>query len=197
MPSGWNIQSSGGAIQGVSPNDTGVFLFGYSINIFMPGSAPGGTAALISPYLNAATALTQFWPKLAQGVTDIRIVKVIHDASLPTFTSSGTLQIAYRYKGKPWVGMATIGTGTGTSLPHRSRRQKHGHHPPLRTRSRAGQQSQGQRQIKAEIRSMGPAVPLGNSANKSTLTWIPCRGPPTPFGPSLSSTPTALFRPRA
>jgi hypothetical protein len=111
VPSGWsNIQSSGGAIQGVGPNNSGVFLFGYSINIFMPGSAPGGTAALISPYLNAATALTQFWPRLTDGVTDIRITKVIRDASLPSFTSSGTLQIAYRYKGRPWVGMVTIGT---------------------------------------------------------------------------------------
>src|SRR5262249_56645818 len=92
------------------PTQTGVFLFGYSINIFMPGSAPGGTKALISPYLNAATALTQFWPKLTDGVTNIRITKVIRDASLPSFTSSGTLQIAYLYKGKPWVGMVTIGT---------------------------------------------------------------------------------------
>ena len=76
----------------------------------MPGSAPANSGTLISPYLNAATALTQFCPRLAPSVSDIRITKLIKDAALPSFTSSGMFLIDYRYNGKPWTGAVTVGT---------------------------------------------------------------------------------------
>jgi hypothetical protein len=109
--SGWNVQSSQGALQVVGAK--GSLLLGYSINIFLPSSIPPGTSAgpaLVSPYLSAAAALTGFWPRLADGVTNIVVRRLVRDGPLPSFTSSGLFQIDYRYRGRPWTGIALVGT---------------------------------------------------------------------------------------
>ena len=41
---------------------------------------------------------------------NIRIRKVLVDSALPSFTSSGMIQFDYRLNGRPWTGVATIGT---------------------------------------------------------------------------------------
>ena len=104
----WTIESTQGAIQGSSAK--GSFIFGFSINIFLPGSAPANSGTLISPYLYAANALTQFFPRLAPTVSNIRITGLIKDAALPSFTSSGMFLIDYQVNGKPWTGAVTVGT---------------------------------------------------------------------------------------
>ena len=104
----WTIESTQGAIQGSSAK--GSFIFGFSINIFLPGSAPANSGTLISPYLYAANALTQFFPRLAPTVSNIRITKLLKDAALPSFTSSGMFLIDYQVNGKPWTGAVTVGT---------------------------------------------------------------------------------------
>ena len=108
--SGWDIQSSQGAIQGISAK--GAFLFGYSINIPTPEFAPPNTppSIIVSPYMNAATALVRLLPRLSPGISNIRIRKLLKDAVLPTFTSSGMLLFDYRANGKAWRGVATVGT---------------------------------------------------------------------------------------
>ena len=111
---GWDIQSAQGSVQGFKAN-RGSFLFGFSINIFLPGSAPASSGTLIAPYMNAATALTQLFPRLAPTVSDIRITKVIRDAALPSFTSSAMVMIDYRLNGRPWTGAVTIGTDSPDS----------------------------------------------------------------------------------
>ena len=111
VPAGsdWEIQSSQGAIQGTSAR--GAFTFGFSINIFLPGSAPAGSGTLISPYLNAATALTQFFPRyLATSTSNIRITGLIKDAVLPSFSSSAMYLVDYRFNGRPWTGVVTVAT---------------------------------------------------------------------------------------
>ena len=107
---GWDIQSAQGAVQGSSAQ--GGFVFGFSLNIATPELAPPNTPAsvVVSPYLNAATALIRILPRLAPTVSNIRIRKVLRDAVLPTFTSSGMLLFDYRQNGKPWTGVATVGT---------------------------------------------------------------------------------------
>jgi hypothetical protein len=110
VPAGWDVQSSGGAIQGSSAN--GAFLFGLSLNIFLPETAPPGTPAgiLVSPYLPAAEALSQIFPRLAPAVSDIRIRSVLHEAPLPSFSSSAMYLFDYKLSGQPWTGAATIAT---------------------------------------------------------------------------------------
>lgn len=107
---GWDIQSSGGAIQGSS--DKGAFLFGLSLNIFLPETAPPGTPSgiVVSPYLPAAEALTQIFPQLSPAVTDIRIRSVLADNPLPSFSSSTMVLVDYRVNGQPWTGAATVAT---------------------------------------------------------------------------------------
>ena len=107
---GWDITGGGGTVQGSSPR--GAFLFGYSTNVLLPESAPPGTPpeTLVSPYLNAADALTQLFPRVATTVSDIRIPEVIRDAVLPSFTSSAMYRIAYRQSGRPWTGVVIVGT---------------------------------------------------------------------------------------
>ncbi len=111
---GWDIQSAQGSVQGFKAN-RGSFLFGFSINIFVPGAAPANSGTLISPYLNAATALTQLFPRLAPTVSNIRITGVIKDAALPSFTSSAMYLIDYRLNGAPWTGAVTVGTDSPDS----------------------------------------------------------------------------------
>ena len=109
VPTGnWDIQSGGGTITGFSANK-GAFLFGYSLNI--PLTAPGPTPAnvIIGPYLSAVQALLQVIPRVTSA-TNITIRRVLVDAALPTFTSSGMILFDYRVNGKPWTGVATIGT---------------------------------------------------------------------------------------
>jgi hypothetical protein len=105
---GWDIQSTGGAIQGFSSR--GSFLFGYSLNI--PVSSPPNTppSIIVGPYLTAAQALVQVLPRISPSVRNIRIRKVLVDNALPSFTSSGMIQFDYRLNGRPWTGVATIGT---------------------------------------------------------------------------------------
>ena len=44
------------------------------------------------------------------SATNITIRRVLVDAALPTFTSSGIILFDYKVNGKPWTGVATIGT---------------------------------------------------------------------------------------
>lgn len=115
VPAGsdWQIESSQGAVAGSSRR--GSFLLGYSINIFLPSSVPdggAGTSAVVSPYLSAIGALQGLLPRLqiGQGVSDIRVRRVIRDAVFPTFSSSGMLLIDYRVNGKRWTGAVTVAT---------------------------------------------------------------------------------------
>ncbi|HZO35380.1 MAG TPA: hypothetical protein VFB41_00745 [Solirubrobacteraceae bacterium] len=115
VPAGsdWQIESSQGAIAGLSTR--GAFVLGYSVNIFLPSSVPNGgagTTALVSPYLSAIGALQNMLPRLsfAQGVSDVRVTKVIQDAVFPTYTSSEMLLIDYRVNGKAWTGAVTVAT---------------------------------------------------------------------------------------
>jgi hypothetical protein len=113
VPAGWDVQSSQGSIAGSSKR--GAFLLGYSINIFLPSSVPNGgagTTVLVSPYLSAIGALQNLLPRLqiGQGVSDIRVTKIIQDAVFPSFTSSGMLLVDYRVNGKPWTGAVTVAT---------------------------------------------------------------------------------------
>lgn len=112
VPAGgeWDIQSSQGAIQGSSTR--GAFLFGFSLNVPTPEFAPANTPPniIVSPYMNAATALTRLLPRLAPTVSNVRVTKVLKDAVLPSFTSSGMLLFNYRHNGKAWRGVVTVGT---------------------------------------------------------------------------------------
>ncbi len=105
---GWDIQSAQGAIQGTSTQ--GAFVFGLSLNVLL--AAPQGTppGILVSPYLSAAQALVQFIPRLSPSITNVRVRRVLRDAILPSFSSSGMIQFDYRQNGRPWTGVATIGT---------------------------------------------------------------------------------------
>ncbi len=110
VPSGndWVIQSNGGTVEGSSVR--GAFLFGFSYNIPLtvpPGSPPNFFAL---PYLLAAPALGRVFPRLAPTWTNFRVRRVLKDAILPSFTSSGMLQFDFRVKGKPWTGVATVAT---------------------------------------------------------------------------------------
>lgn len=110
VPAGndWVIQSTGGAITGFSANK-GSFLFGDSVNI--PLSTPGPTPAdvIVGPYLNAVQALVQIVPRLTSA-RNIRVRRVLVDAALPSFTSSGMIQFDYTVNGRRWTGVATVGT---------------------------------------------------------------------------------------
>lgn len=108
---GWDVQSDGqGAIQGSSTR--GSFVFGFSINVPTPEFAPPNTPPniIVAPYLNASAALVQFFPRLAPSLRNIRIRKILRDAVLPSFTSSGMILFDYQVNGKPWTGVATVGT---------------------------------------------------------------------------------------
>jgi hypothetical protein len=110
VPQGWDVSSSGGTIQGSSTN--GAFLFGFSINIFLPETAPPNTPPniLVSPYLPAAEALTQVFPRLAPSVSEITIRQVVNPNPLPTFSSSAFFVFDYKLNGQPWKGAAMIAT---------------------------------------------------------------------------------------
>lgn len=107
---GWNITGGGGTVEGSSAR--GTFLFGFSINVLLPENTPPGTPprVLVSPYLNAADALTQIIPRLSPAVSDVKITGVIGDAVLPTFTSSAMYRMTYMQNGQPWTGVAIIAT---------------------------------------------------------------------------------------
>lgn len=110
VPSGndWDIQSSGGSIQGGSRR--GAFLFGFSYNV--PLSAPPNSppSFITGPYLSAVQALEQLFPRLSPSVRNIRVRRVLRDAILPSFTSSGMLLFDYRLNGRQWTGVATVAT---------------------------------------------------------------------------------------
>jgi hypothetical protein len=109
VPTGsWDIQSSGGAITGANLSK-GSFLFGYSLNV--PLTAPGPTPpnVIVGPYLSAIQALTQLIPRITSA-RNIRVRRVLVDAALPSFTSSGMILFDYQVNGKPWTGVATVGT---------------------------------------------------------------------------------------
>jgi hypothetical protein len=110
VPSGndWVIQSSGGTVEGSSGR--GAFLFGFSYNVPLtvpPGSPPSFFAL---PYLNAVNALARVFPRLSPSWTNFRVRRVLKDAILPSFTSSGMLQFDFRINGRPWTGVATVAT---------------------------------------------------------------------------------------
>ncbi len=109
VPTGnWNLQSSGGAVTGYNLSK-GSFLFGYSLNV--PLAAPGPTSSnlIIGPYLSAVQALVQIMPRISSA-RNIVVRRVLVDAPLPSFTSSGMILFDYRVNGKPWTGVATVGT---------------------------------------------------------------------------------------
>jgi hypothetical protein len=110
VPAGgdWVIQSNGGTIEG--SGSRGAFLFGFSFNIplSVPPNSPPSFFAL--PYLNAAPALGRVLPRLSPSWTNFRIRRVLKDAILPSFSSSGMLQFDFRVNGKRWTGVATVGT---------------------------------------------------------------------------------------
>jgi hypothetical protein len=109
VPTGnWNVQSSGGAITGYNLTK-GSFLFGYSLNV--PLTAPGPTPSniIIGPYLNAVQALVTVMPRISSA-RNIKVRRVLVDAALPSFTSSGMILFDYKVNGKPWTGVATVGT---------------------------------------------------------------------------------------
>jgi hypothetical protein len=106
--SGWDIQSSGGMIQGGSRQ--GALLFGFSFNVPLVAPPNSPSNFITGPYLNAIEALQQLFPRLAPNVSNIRVRRILKDAILPTFTSSGMLLFDYTLNGKPWTGVATVAT---------------------------------------------------------------------------------------
>jgi hypothetical protein len=110
VPAGsdWDVQSSGGSIQG--GGSRGAFLFGFSFNV--PLSAPPNAPAsfVTGPYMSAVDALVQLFPRLAPTVSNIRVRRVLRDGILPSFTSSGLLLFDYVLNGRPWTGVATVAT---------------------------------------------------------------------------------------
>ena len=112
VPAGgeWTVGGTQGRIEGSGPK--GIFLFGFSINVPTPAFAPPGTPAsiLVSNDLSAVAALQRILPHYAPSISNVRIRKVLKDAVLPSFTSSGLLLFDYRLNGKPWRGVATVGT---------------------------------------------------------------------------------------
>ncbi len=113
VPVGWTVDGGNGNITGFSSN--GAFAFGLSINVPLPGVAPGPVPAgiLTAPYMNAATALQQFIPRLFK-VSNVKIRGIIHDAVFPSFTSSGMLRFDYTSNGQPWTGAAIVATDSPT-----------------------------------------------------------------------------------
>ena len=110
VPAGndWDIQSTGGSIQGASRR--GAFLFGFSYNVPLTAPPNSPPSFITGPYLSAVQALQQLFPRLAPSVRNIRVRRVLKDAILPSFTSSGMLLFDYRLNGKPWTGVATVAT---------------------------------------------------------------------------------------
>ncbi len=111
VPAGndWVIQGTQGRVEGSGPR--GRFLFGFSYNVPLPESVPAGASnVLASPWLNAQTALTQLFPRFTPGVSNMRIRSVLKDVALPSFTSSPMYLYDFRVNGRPWVGIATVGT---------------------------------------------------------------------------------------
>ncbi len=110
VPAGndWVFTSLGGNIEGSSPR--GALLFGYSVNV--PLSVPQGTPANFpsGPYLPATQALAQLFPRIVPSIRNVRIRRVLVDRALPSFSSSGMLLYDYTFNGRPWTGVATVGT---------------------------------------------------------------------------------------
>ena len=77
----------------------------------VPLTAPGATPAniIIGPYLNAVQALVTVMPRISSA-RNIKVRRVLVDAALPSFTSSGMILFDYKVNGKPWNGVATVGT---------------------------------------------------------------------------------------
>jgi hypothetical protein len=110
VPAGndWSFTGSQGLIQGNSSR--GFLLFGFSYNVPL-NRPPGSPPSFISgPYLSAVQALVQVFPRIAPEFRNIRVRRVLRDAILPSFTSSGMLQFDYRVNGRKWTGVATVGT---------------------------------------------------------------------------------------
>ena len=118
VPAGseWTIGGTQGRIEGSGPK--GLFLFGFSINVPTPAFAPPGTppSIFVSDTLSAVAALQRLLPHYAPAISNVRIRKVLKDAVLPSFTSSGLLLFDYRLNGKPWRGVATVGTDSSAKV---------------------------------------------------------------------------------
>ncbi len=102
------IQSNGGTVEGSGAR--GAFLFGFSYNIplSVPPNSPPNFFAL--PYFPAAPALERVFPRLSPSWKNLRVRRVLKDAILPSFSSSGMLQFDFRLNGKRWTGVATVAT---------------------------------------------------------------------------------------
>jgi hypothetical protein len=110
VPAGndWDIQSNGGLIEGGSRR--GIFLFGFSYNVPLTAPPNAPPSFITGPYVNAVQALGQLFPRLSPNIRNIRVRRVLKDAILPSFTSSGMLLFDYRLNGRPWTGVATVAT---------------------------------------------------------------------------------------
>ena len=110
VPAGndWDIQSNGGLIEGGSRR--GIFLFGFSYNVPLTAPPNSPPSFITGPYLSAVQALRQLFPRLSPSIQNIRVRRVLKDAILPSFTSSGMLLFDYRLNGRPWTGVATVAT---------------------------------------------------------------------------------------
>lgn len=111
----WTIGGTQGRLEGSSPR--GNFLLGttfdvYYPGVFAPGSIPAGSVE--HPFVNAADALTNVWPRINQAVginmTDVRPRRLLADMTLPTFRSSGMVVYDFKIGGKPFVGVANLAT---------------------------------------------------------------------------------------
>jgi hypothetical protein len=110
----WTITSAQGALEGSGPR--GIFLFGQTFSITLPGFAPPGSppSLVVQPYASAIGGLESTWPLIAQSanvnIANVHVRQVIADATLPTFHSSGMLLFDFTFNGRPWVGVANVGT---------------------------------------------------------------------------------------
>ena len=110
----WTITSAQGALEGSGPR--GIFLFGQTFNVTLPGFAPPGSppSVVVQPYTSAIGGLESAWPAIAQAagvsIANVHVRQVIADATLPTFHSSGMLLFDFTFNGRPWVGVANVGT---------------------------------------------------------------------------------------
>lgn len=110
VPQGWQVDGGNGLLQG--NGDQGGFLLGYFSTPFLPETAPPGTPQniLVAPYQSAADALVNVFPMLSPAVRNVRIRKLVADAPLPSFSSSGMFAYNYELNGQPWTGVATVAT---------------------------------------------------------------------------------------
>ena len=105
----WVIQSNGGTVEGSGASAAHSCSGSRTTSRcrFRPNSPPNFFAL---PYFPAAPALEQVFPRLSPSWKNLKVRRVLRDAILPSFSSSGMLQFDFRVKGKRWTGVATVGT---------------------------------------------------------------------------------------